>query len=170
MKGQAKWIKGRRRNRLWVMEWTSHRNKRYSIGSMVSGTIIVLYSDSRYTCDHSITNRIVDSLCCTLETNVTLCLNYGQIQKNKKEDWKLASLFCHLGNYIFTTINVLGIPDYTPSLDDSSVLDTSSKFLLKHLYFLIYPAVQANKLGMIWTVFSALSFLPLILLPCISWI
>ena len=139
---------------------------------MVSGTIIVLYSDSRYTCDHSITNRIVDSLCCTLETNVTLCLNYGQIQKTKRKiESQLLSSAIWVITFslkILTTINVLGIPDYTPSLDDSSVLDTSSKFLLKHLYFLIYPAVQANKLGMIWTVFSALSFLPLILLPCIS--
>ena len=32
-----------------------------------------------YTCENSITYKLVESLCCTPETNVTLCVNYTQI-------------------------------------------------------------------------------------------
>ena len=41
-----------------------------------------MVTDSSYTCKHSIMHRVVESLCCTPETNVTLCINYTQ----KKEE------------------------------------------------------------------------------------
>ena len=40
-------------------------------------------TDDSYTDDeHGITCRLVESLCCTPETNVTLCLNYTSIKKS----------------------------------------------------------------------------------------
>ena len=42
-----------------------------------------MVTDDSYTCgDHSITYGVVESLCLTPETNVTLCVNYIQ-SKNK---------------------------------------------------------------------------------------
>jgi len=37
--------------------------------------------DGSYTCEDSIDYRFVGSLCCTPETNVTLCVNYTSILK-----------------------------------------------------------------------------------------
>lgn len=39
--------------------------------------------DGSYTCEQSITIRVVEPLCCTPETNVALCVNYAQIKTNK---------------------------------------------------------------------------------------
>ena len=37
-------------------------------------------ADGNYTCgEHSVTSRDVESLCCTPETNITLCVNFTQI-------------------------------------------------------------------------------------------
>lgn len=43
-----------------------------------------MLTDGSYTCgEHSIIYRVVESLCCTPETNETLCVNYTQIKINK---------------------------------------------------------------------------------------
>ena len=34
--------------------------------------------------EHSITHRVVESLCCIPETNVTLYVNYTQVKKKKE--------------------------------------------------------------------------------------
>lgn len=52
---------------------------RDSIGNKVSGTVIALYGDSSYTCELSITYKLVK---CTLEIHVTLYVNYILILKN----------------------------------------------------------------------------------------
>ena len=58
--------------------------EKYSMGSIVNG-VIVLYGDRySYICvEHSIIYKVVDSLCCTPETNVTLCVNCSSIKKEK---------------------------------------------------------------------------------------
>lgn len=40
-------------------------------------------------CEHSITYRVVELLCCMLETNATLCVNYTNKKKiyQKKEQY-----------------------------------------------------------------------------------
>lgn len=43
-----------------------------------------MVTDSSYTCEHSITYRVAESLCCTSETNLTLCINYTSVKKKKK--------------------------------------------------------------------------------------
>ena len=41
-----------------------------------------LVTDGSYPCgEHSIMGRVFESLCCTHETNVTLCVNYTSIKK-----------------------------------------------------------------------------------------
>ena len=56
------------------IEQISHGNKSFR-GNVVNGIVIVLHGS--YTCgEHRITYRIVESLGCTLETTVTLCVNY----------------------------------------------------------------------------------------------
>lgn len=42
--------------------------------------------------EHSITYRKAESLCCTPEADVTLCVNYAQIKKLKRKNLK--------GNYV----------------------------------------------------------------------
>ena len=64
---------------------TCHENKRHSIGNIVSGTVIVfMVTDGRYTCEHSIMGKLVESLWCTHETNVTYYVHYIQIKFFKK--------------------------------------------------------------------------------------
>ena len=49
-----------------------------------------MVTDGSYICgEHNITPRDdVESLCCTPETNVTLCVNHHSILKKRKEiDW-----------------------------------------------------------------------------------
>ena len=41
----AKWVKGRRRTRLPVLELISQGNKRHSLGNTVSDTVMELYVD-----------------------------------------------------------------------------------------------------------------------------
>ena len=42
-----------------------------------------------YTCsEHSIMYRGVKSLCCTPETNITLCVNYTVINNPDENNWK----------------------------------------------------------------------------------
>ena len=62
----------------------SHGNKRYCIGNIVDGIVrCCMVTVDSYTCDEcSITYRDVESLCCTPETNITLCVKYTQ--KNGK--------------------------------------------------------------------------------------
>ena len=48
--GWAEWVKGSGKYRLPVMEGVSHGDQRYSIGNIVSGSIIALYGDSSYSC------------------------------------------------------------------------------------------------------------------------
>ena len=76
------------------MEWISHGDKRYRIGNIVKGTAIALDgADGCYTCDEqSVMYKLVKLLCCTPETNVTLCVNYTSIIKRRKRrrgerDW-----------------------------------------------------------------------------------
>ena len=38
-----------------------------------------------YTCEHSIMYELAESLCCTSETNVALCVNHNQKLKRKKK-------------------------------------------------------------------------------------
>ena len=69
--GEGKWkIQGCRNG-------INRRNKRYSIGNTVSGfTIVCMVTDGSYTCDkYSIMYKLFESLCCTPETNVKLCVN-----------------------------------------------------------------------------------------------
>lgn len=46
-----------------------------------------MVTDGGYTCGEcSIMYRVVESLCCTLETNITLCFKYIQIIIKKKQN------------------------------------------------------------------------------------
>ena len=58
-------------------EWISYRNKRYSIENVVNA-IVIVYDDIIATLvgEHSTTYRETESLCCTLEPNLTLCQLY----------------------------------------------------------------------------------------------
>ena len=44
-----------------------------------------MVTDGSYTCEQSIMKRLVKPLCCTLETNVMLFVNYTTIVKYGKE-------------------------------------------------------------------------------------
>ena len=45
-------------------------------------------ADSSYTCnEHSITYKLVESLCCTPETNVTLGVNYTQNNNSNNDNY-----------------------------------------------------------------------------------
>lgn len=82
MGGCTKWVKGRERYRLPVTERISHRDKRYSVGSVVNSAVIVLRGDSSHACgEHSIMCALVGPLCCTTETSVTLCVNCTSVKK-----------------------------------------------------------------------------------------
>lgn len=83
-----KGIKESRRYRFPVMKCVSHRDEWYSIGNTVNGTVCNSIEwwqiDGSYTyCgEHSITCRVVKSLCWTPELNVlTICVNYISIKK-----------------------------------------------------------------------------------------
>jgi len=60
------------------------RDKRYSRGNAVYGTVICcMGTDGNHTCgEHSIMYRVVESICCTPETKVRLCVNYPEFFKN----------------------------------------------------------------------------------------
>ena len=45
--------------------------------------------DSSYTCEHSIKHRLVESLCCALETNVALYVSFTSILKKLRVQWNL---------------------------------------------------------------------------------
>ena len=61
----------------------SYQDERYSIGDIVNDIIMALMvTVGNYTCgEHSITYRDVESLYCTPETNITLCVNCASIKK-----------------------------------------------------------------------------------------
>ena len=77
MKGWAKWVKKRERYKPPVMEQVSHRNEKQSIRNTVNGTVSsdVMGTGGSYTCEHSMTYRVVTPLQCTTETNVTCQLH-----------------------------------------------------------------------------------------------
>ena len=56
-------------------------NRRCTVGNMVNEIVVVVYGDSwQLHCgEHSRTYRDVDSLCCTYEANVALCVQYTSI-------------------------------------------------------------------------------------------
>ena len=59
-----------------------------------------MVTDGSCTCgEHSITYRVVESLCCTPEANLTLCVNYTSIKK------KLPKLF-HINGDFLKDVNV----------------------------------------------------------------
>ena len=67
----------------------SHWNKYYK-GNIVKDIVIALDGDrwqldGSYICEPSITYKLVKSLFCTLETNLTFCVNYTQKKKKKKK-------------------------------------------------------------------------------------
>ena len=43
--GWATWVKGSGSYKLLVIEWISHEDERYSIGNIISGIIMPLYSN-----------------------------------------------------------------------------------------------------------------------------
>jgi len=58
-------------------------------------------TDGSYICgEHSLMHRVVKSLCCTLETNVTLCVNYISILKKEEEinrtKWRVLKDISHI--------------------------------------------------------------------------
>lgn len=65
------------------------KNERYNLGNMVNSIVIALYgTDGSYTYGrHSIMHRVDESLCCTLETKVTSCVNYTQIKIGGELGW-----------------------------------------------------------------------------------
>ena len=67
------------------MEW-KRGDERYSIGNLVEGIVIASSGwgmVASYTCgEHSKTHRLVESLYCTLEANVTLYVNQTSIKNN----------------------------------------------------------------------------------------
>lgn len=77
----AKCIRGNGRHRLPFMQSINHRDKRYSTGHIVDDTMLVLYGDRQelHCGKHSITYKVVQSLCCIPESNITLCVNYTSI-------------------------------------------------------------------------------------------
>ena len=65
----------------------SHRDERYSVGNIVNDTVIALYgTDYSYTCGKhsSIMDRLVESLYCIPDADVTLCVNYTSIKKKQQ--------------------------------------------------------------------------------------
>ena len=47
-------------------------------------------TDGSYTCgDHNIRHRLIESLCCITEINVTLCVKYKSIKKKDKVPEKI---------------------------------------------------------------------------------
>lgn len=66
--------------------WKTFRNRRYNIGSVVNDILIALYGTNySYTCGEQVICKVDESLCCTLETKVTLYVNYTQIKKIGEE-------------------------------------------------------------------------------------
>lgn len=60
-------------------------------------------TNGSYTCEHSTTYRLIKSVCCTAETNVTLCVNFSKkkitednVPDQHKEDYN-TSLQSKLG-------------------------------------------------------------------------
>ena len=62
----------------------SHRDEKYSIGTIVSNTLTTLYGDYTYHVKCSVMYRVVESLCCTPEANRILYANYPSVIKTKK--------------------------------------------------------------------------------------
>ena len=80
----AKWVKQSRKYRLPVMEWVNYKNKKHNIRNIVGDIIIVIYSNKwcSYTCNkHNIMCKLAESLCCTPELTLTLCVNNAQKKK-----------------------------------------------------------------------------------------
>lgn len=71
------------------MKWVSAGDRRYRIRNRVKGIVIALFSDSSYACgEHSIMYRLVESLSCTTETNVTFSVNSTQRERKKSKEKK----------------------------------------------------------------------------------
>lgn len=61
----------------------SHRDEKSSIGNVVSSTVIRSHGDWTHPAEFRVTCRIVESMCCTPETSITLYVNYNNKSKNK---------------------------------------------------------------------------------------
>ena len=62
-----------------VIEWINNGYKRYSIGNIVIGVVIVLCDDRcSYTSgDHNTTFKLIESVCFTSVTNIILYFKYS---------------------------------------------------------------------------------------------
>ena len=71
----------RERYGLPVIKEISHEDEKYSLENIVNNTVITLYSDrwQLHVCELCIMYRIVESLCCTSETNITLYVKHTSI-------------------------------------------------------------------------------------------
>lgn len=79
LRGQAKTGEGEGK-----IQASSEGNKWHHLGNIVNDSIIASYvTDGWYTCgERSMRYKLVESLGCTPDINVTFCVNYTQIKKN----------------------------------------------------------------------------------------
>ena len=73
--------KGIKRYKLPVIKQRSHRDEKYSTGNIVSRIVtgcMVTEGDYIYCGEHFIMYRIVESICCTPETNIVCQVHFNK--------------------------------------------------------------------------------------------
>ena len=59
----------------------SHRDERYNVANIVNNPVTTLHGDFAYLGERWVLHRIVEWICCTPETSITLYVNYTSVKK-----------------------------------------------------------------------------------------